>query len=154
MCFTETLKRSEASTRISPLSDAALPASDGGELRCDAQRPEGKENRDDKSGNKATLGSSLRMQMAILCVRLAVCLESKTRGGTAAPWSPDARCKQLCKRLGWVRLCGDYRLPPPLASPIISQSITARLSQQHAGCLDWQQRRTFALFLHCKNVLL
>lgn len=99
------------------------------------------------------LWSSPRMQITIPCVPVAICLERKTRAETAAPWRPDARCKQLWPRLGWVRLCADYRLPPPPASPIISESITARLSQQHTGRLDWQQGRTFALFLHCKNAL-
>lgn len=127
----------------------------GAPVRC--ATPRGKENRGDKSENEAALWSSsrvpARMQITIPCVLLAVCLERKTRAETAAPWRPDARCKQLCPRLGGVRLCADYRLPPPLASPIISESITARLSQQHTGRVDWQQGRTFALFLHCKNVL-
>lgn len=103
--------------------------------------------------SRCVWGSPSRVRMTILvCVLLAMCLESKTRVETAAPWCPDARCKQLWQRLRWVRLCADYRLPPPPASPIISQSITTRLSQQHTARLDWQHRHTFALFLHCKNV--
>lgn len=126
----------------------------------DAQRPEGKENRDDKSGGekkkgRLTLWSSLNvptcMRVMILCVLQAICPESKTRGETAAPWRPDARRKQLCQqRRGWLRACADYRLPPP-ASPIMRQSITARLSQQHAARLDWQQTNRFAPCLHCKK---
>lgn len=91
----------------------------------DAQRPEGKENRDDKSGGekkkkkgRLTLWSSLNVptctRVMILCVLQAICPESKTRGETAAPWRPDARRKQLCQqRRGWLRACADYRLPPP-----------------------------------------
>lgn len=127
----------------------------------DAQRPEGKktvttkvEGRKKKKG-RLTLWSSLNvptcMRVMILCVLQAICPESKTRGETAAPWRPDARRKQLCQqRRGWLRACADYRLPPP-ASPIMRQSITARLSQQHAARLDWQQTNRFAPCLHCKK---
>lgn len=93
-----------------------------------------------------------RTQMTILRVRLG----SKTRGGTAAPWSPDARCKQLCQRLGWGPSVRG--LSPPSSSGFTNNQSehhrAAQPSQQHAGRLGWQRRRTFALFLHCKNVLL
>ncbi|KAK9525825.1 hypothetical protein VZT92_016503 [Zoarces viviparus] len=105
----------------------------------------------------STLRSSLHvprpsgLQTSSLRVLQAIRPESKTRGETAAPWCPDARCKQLWQRLGWVRLRADYRLPPPLASPIISRSITTRLSQQHSGCLETHVRSGF--FLHCRKML-
>lgn len=100
-----------------------------------------------KKKGRLTLWSSLNvptcMRVMILCVLQAICPESKTRGETAAPWRPDARRKQLCQqRRGWLRACADYRLPPP-ASPIMRQSITARL--------DWQQTNRFAPCLHCKK---
>ncbi|KAI4802778.1 hypothetical protein KUCAC02_006354, partial [Chaenocephalus aceratus] len=62
-----------------------------------------------------------------------VCPERKLRGETAAPWCPHACCTQLWQRLGWFRLRGDYRLPPPPASPIIRRSISTLHSQQHAA---------------------
>ncbi len=104
-------------------------------VRC--ATPRGKETRDGKSANKAPLCSSVHVSplgwMIILSALAVICLESETSGETAAPWSPDPRCKQLCQRLGCVRLRADYHLPPRLTSPIISQSITARLRQHARG---------------------
>lgn len=95
--------------------------------------------------------SPLSMRMTTARVSLEVRPEDKTRGETPTPWSPDTpAARSFAQRLGWVRLCADYHLPPPLASPIISQSITAGRRQQHTGRLDWQQRHTFALIYTVK----